>query len=89
MEKYKIEKSYCITELHFLSKKEVCIALSISLPTLNRRLADNTIPSVHMGARVLIPAAFIHELVERSMNSVKKAVVIKEGGNNHAGTRYV
>jgi excisionase family DNA binding protein len=46
----------------FLSKKEVCTELGISLPTLNRRLKDRAVPSVKLGGRILIPAGFISGL---------------------------
>jgi excisionase family DNA binding protein len=47
---------------HFFSRKETAKVLSISLPTLNRRLADGSIPHVKLGGRVLIPAEYINKL---------------------------
>ena len=48
----------------FFSKNEVFVTLGISLPTLNRRLADGSLGFVKLGARVLIPASEIERLLE-------------------------
>jgi excisionase family DNA binding protein len=47
---------------HFLSRKETAEILSVSLPTLARRLADGSIPYIKLGGRVLIPAEFLTNL---------------------------
>jgi len=51
----------------FLSRQEAADALGISLVTLARRLRDQSIPHVKIGARVLIPAAFIDQLLEKAL----------------------
>lgn len=50
------------TERLFLNKTEVAVKLGISIPTVNRRIADKTIPSKKIGNRVLIPVAWLEEL---------------------------
>jgi excisionase family DNA binding protein len=52
----------------FLSRQEAADALGISLVTLARRLRDQSIPYVKIGARVLIPAAFIDQLLEKALS---------------------
>lgn len=54
----------------FYTKKQLCTVLSISLPTLNRHLADKTIPSIHIGSRVLIPVSYVQELESQAMHNV-------------------
>jgi len=50
------------TTRRFLSKAETLHALGISLPSLNRRLADGSIPSIKLGGRVLVPADVLDRL---------------------------
>lgn len=47
----------------FASKNDFLIQLGISLPTLNRRLADGSIHSVKLGGRVLIPISELDRLL--------------------------
>lgn len=56
----------------FLSKKEAAEQLAVSLPTINRRLADGTIPHIKIGSRVLIPAEFLNNLAATAMNEGAK-----------------
>lgn len=68
-------------ETNFLSKKQLCTVLSISLPTLNRRLADKTIPFVRIGSRVLIPTSYVQQLESQAMCNVtapQSAVPVEE-----------
>lgn len=51
----------------FLTRQETADALSISLVTLARRLADGSIPFIKLGNRVLIPIQFIDELTAKAM----------------------
>lgn len=53
----------------FYSRKEVALILSLSLPTIARRLADGSIPFVKLGARVLIPAEVIERLTGSAYSS--------------------
>lgn len=57
-------------EAKFLSKKQLCTVLSISLPTLNRHLADKTIPFVRIGSRVLIPTSYVQQLESQAIRNV-------------------
>ena len=50
----------------FLSIQEAGQALGLSRATINRRLKDGSIPSTHVGARVLIPLKFIEKLEEKA-----------------------
>lgn len=52
----------------FLSKKDVSDILGVSLPTINRRIADSTIPHIKLGSRVLIPAVFLDELAAKALS---------------------
>lgn len=52
----------------FLSKSEAAKLLGVSLPTINRRLRDGSIPFVKIGARVLVPAEFLSKLAAKAMN---------------------
>ncbi|GAB6276038.1 MAG: hypothetical protein SAMD01599839_05780 [Rectinema sp.] len=56
----------------FLSRKQAATCLSVSLPTINRRIADGSIPFVKIGTRVLIPARFLDELVEKALSGQGK-----------------
>jgi excisionase family DNA binding protein len=47
----------------FLSKGDVLQEIGISLPTLNRRLADGSIHYVKLGSRILIPSSEIDRLL--------------------------
>lgn len=55
----------------FLSKKETANLLGVSLPSLNRRLRDGSIPFVKIGARVLVPAKFLDDLAAKAQQGVK------------------
>ena len=46
----------------FLTKVQVATATGTSLPTVNRRLKDGTIPFIKLGARVLVPASYLVNL---------------------------
>lgn len=52
---------------NFLSKSELCENLGISLPTCNRQLKAGKIPSVKVGARVLIPSSFLASLEKQAV----------------------
>jgi len=42
--------------------------LSMSRPTINRRIKSGEIPSVRLGGRVLIPAEFFEALKNKAMD---------------------
>ena len=46
----------------FITRDEAALLLRISLPTLQKRLAEKAIPSVKVGGRVLIPRAAIEAI---------------------------
>lgn len=48
------------------SIKETAEILGVSRSTVERRLADGTVPGVRIGARRLIPAAYIRSLNQAS-----------------------
>ncbi len=52
----------------FLSRTEARIRIGVSLPTLERRIKDGTIPHIKLGSRVLIPLAALDRLVESAMS---------------------
>jgi excisionase family DNA binding protein len=54
-------------ESKFLSVAQVREALGISPATCWRRLKDKSIPSVKVGARVLIPASFLDSLAAQAI----------------------
>jgi excisionase family DNA binding protein len=47
----------------FYSKKEFAEILGVSLPSVDRRIADGTLKVVHFGKRCLVPATTIDELM--------------------------
>jgi excisionase family DNA binding protein len=55
----------------FLTPKEVGSTLGVSPSTISRRLKDKTIPSEKFGGITLIPAAFVKDLEDRAMASLK------------------
>jgi len=61
----------------FYSPKELIEALSISGPTIARRLRDGSIPYTKLGRRVLIPSEFVDGLTAqanyRTITSKSKA----------------
>jgi excisionase family DNA binding protein len=50
------------TAKKFLNKLELAVELGISIATVNRRLADGSIPFRKIGSRILIPRQFVDEL---------------------------
>lgn len=52
----------------FLSRQEAADELGISLITLARHLADNSIPHIKLGGRILIPIQFIDQLTEKALS---------------------
>jgi excisionase family DNA binding protein len=46
--------------------------LSISRPTIYRRIKDGDIPSVRLGGRILIPAVFFEELKNRALSAAAR-----------------
>lgn len=53
----------------FLSVRETCDELGISRPTLNRRFADGSIPSVRLGGKRLILRETIEGIVESARSA--------------------
>lgn len=53
----------------FLTKKETAKLLSVSLPTINRRIADGSIPIVRIGSAVRVPVSFVERLAALSQAS--------------------
>lgn len=52
--------------VRFISRQEARSQLGISLPTLERRLEDGTIPHVRIGRRILIPAEALENLKDKA-----------------------
>jgi len=48
----------------FYSRTQTCLLLQISLPTLERRISDGSIPCRRLGKRVLIPVSAIARLAD-------------------------
>jgi len=55
----------------FLSIAEFVSVARISLPTVYRKIKTGEIPSARIGCRILIPAAFLKELEDKAMRSLK------------------
>lgn len=55
----------------FLSIAEFMSATKVSRPTVDRKIKTGEIPSTRIGCRILIPAAFLKELEDRAMGTVK------------------
>ncbi len=62
------------SEKRFYSKKEFAAILGVSLPTIDRRIADGTLKIVHFGGRCLVPAAALDDLID-SAATVEQRVV--------------
>ena len=73
------------TEKFWLSRKEICLASSISLSTLNRMIKAGIIKSPHItyvGRRVLISAEALkelHSIMDGRARSLIKEVKINAG----------
>jgi excisionase family DNA binding protein len=52
----------------FLSKTDLSVSLGVSPATINRRLADGTIPFIKIGTRVLIPADYLSRIAAAALN---------------------
>lgn len=52
----------CKETPRFYSKKEFAALLGVSLPSVDRRIADGTLKVVHFGKRCLVPASAVDEL---------------------------
>ena len=57
----------------FYSRQEVAEALGCSIPTVARRLADGSIPSTHLGSRVLVPASYLDTLEQSAATRTQGA----------------
>jgi excisionase family DNA binding protein len=53
----------------FYSKKEFAKILGVSLPSVDRRIADGTLKVVHFGKRCLVPSSAINELMSTAPQS--------------------
>ena len=52
----------------FISRTEAADQLGISLPTLNHRILDGSIPHVKLGRRILIPAETLDRLIDKAFS---------------------
>lgn len=53
----------CKETPRFYSKKEFAALLGVSLPSVDRRIADGTLKVVHFGKRCLVPASAVDDLL--------------------------
>jgi excisionase family DNA binding protein len=51
----------------FLTISEFISAARISRPTVSRKIKSREIPSIKIGARILIPASYLKELEDKAM----------------------
>jgi excisionase family DNA binding protein len=49
-------------ETRYLSRHDAAFALSISVSSIDRAIAANQVPAVHLGRRVLVPVEALAEL---------------------------
>lgn len=52
----------------FLSRQETADALGLSLSTVVRRIADDSLPHVRLGRRILIPAEAVDKLSAKALS---------------------
>ena len=50
----------------FISRREAAKQLGLSIPTLERRIDDGTIPHIRIGRRILIPADILSSLAQKA-----------------------
>jgi excisionase family DNA binding protein len=55
----------------FVSKRQLCMALGLSLSTLNRLIKSGSVPFVKVGQRVLIPVEYIEKLAANAMSDIE------------------
>jgi len=53
----------------FISRTEAADYLGISLPTLNHRILDGSIPHLKLGRRILIPSEALDRLTEKALSA--------------------
>ena len=53
--------------MQFYSINQAVRMLSISLPTIHRRIKSGEVPSVRLGRRILIPADFFKALRDKAV----------------------
>lgn len=61
-----------MSESRFLSRKEAASALGVSVSSIVRGTQKGQIPTVKIGERVLIPAQFVDQLVEKALHPEAK-----------------
>jgi excisionase family DNA binding protein len=64
----------------FYSVAQAAKSLNVAKLTVYRRTATGEIPSTRMGRKVLIPAAYIENLVAQTMSGVRHSAVPEPQG---------
>ena len=59
--------------LQFVSIKQAVVLLSVSRPTIQRKLKDGEIPCIRLGKRILIPSEYFTQLSSEAMKHWLKA----------------
>ena len=62
----------------FYSIRQTAEVLNVSYQTAFRKITEKEIPSIRMGKKVLVPAAFIESLITQAMSESKKSPVSAE-----------
>jgi len=59
----------------FYTVRQAAEVLNVSYQTAFRKVTDKEFPSIRMGRKILVPAAFIDGLVDRAMSGTKAAPI--------------
>ena len=62
----------------FYSIRQTAEVLNVSYQTVFRKISEKEIPSIRMGKKVLVPAAFIESLITQAISESKKSPVSAE-----------
>jgi excisionase family DNA binding protein len=66
--------------LQFFTVAQTAKTLNVAKLTVYRRTATGEIPSTRIGRKVLIPAAFIENLVTQTLSGAQHAVALEPQG---------
>jgi excisionase family DNA binding protein len=62
----------------FYTVRQIAEVLNVSYLTAFRKITDKEIPSIRMGRKILVPAAFIDNMVTQAMSGNKTPPVPAE-----------
>jgi excisionase family DNA binding protein len=61
----------------FYTVRQTAEALNVSYQTVFRKVTDKEFPSMRLGRKILVPAAFIDSLVTETMSGAKTPAPVK------------